>query len=333
MRFQNANRMAASCWGRPSTFLHLRGCDVPPLAETDFPSTGRRARVFMETVKLSELFETITDINLCQKRIVADDAKKLVEDLCGWIENLPEDLQLYDRNGTRRTFWRPSAELHIMYFVAIILAQLLDRVDFPWKISASSLTAASCIAKLYEEIYFREETARLFQVHGFFCMAAAVPLIYYSRTSTDMSTICQEDINLICRVLESVRHRYGGADLVLRKITKLQEEMKRDGEFVPFVCPDSHSMPASTSIQKHVHELFPFPRTFCGELSVSSQDVEYVGESGQASMERELGLLFSDNYFNLFEVMSMECPVFDANGNGGAVGIGLGESHEGTSAS
>ncbi|KAM5353322.1 hypothetical protein ACJZ2D_016778 [Fusarium nematophilum] len=320
----NTDRLAAACWGRPSAFLQLQGCDVPPLTEDDFPTPGKSANAFLQGVRLSKILETITEANLGQSGISADDATKLVQDLCDWLHCLPPELQLHSPDHVRNAFWRPSIELHIWYFLTIILSQLLDSLSFPWRITSSSFVAASCMARLYDEIHCREETAHLLQIHGFFCMVAAVPLICFRCGSRDMIAVRDQDLGIICAILGRMRHRYGGSDLVLTKIRRLQEEMKRVHGFTfgnQSSDTDDNSMPATSCIQTHFGELFPFPKSFCGALNYLDHSMSHITCPEECLPEptgREFSPFPNDGFLNLADILSMDFPAFDfSSGNEG----------------
>ncbi|KAL4963827.1 fungal specific transcription factor domain-containing protein [Aspergillus stella-maris] len=340
----NSDRLATACWGRPSAFLHLPDFDIPPLIEQDFlPARGRRPMVFLQALKLFEILDTITKVNQDQSRITTETAEKSVDDLCTWIQNLPEELRLFapDYQNARRAFWRPLTELHIWYFATIILLQLLDSARFPWNISYPSFAAASCIARLYEEIECREETPRLLQIHGFFCMVAAVPLICYPHDGLEdvMKAVREEEIDIICRVLSQMRHRYGGSDLVLRKIRRLRAEMRADNLNHSGCSIDRQSssndtdspgwsMPATSSIQSRIDKLFPFPHELSGALALLRRNAGYThytdytwtGGSQSGLGDGEMDYFSSGAHINLTDLLLMDFPL---DGFGGSSSDGL----------
>ncbi|KAL4798068.1 hypothetical protein BDV19DRAFT_386726 [Aspergillus venezuelensis] len=330
----NSDRLATACWGRPSAFLHLPGFDIPPLTEQDFlPARDRSPMVFLQALKLSEILDTITKANLDQSLITPDIAKKSVDDLCAWVHNLPNELRLFSPDNARCAFWRPLAELHIWYFVTIILLQLLDSARFPWKIASSSFAAASCIARLYEEIECREETPRLLQIHGFFCMVASVPLICYPHellqdVNVNMNAVREEEINIICGVLGQMRRRYGGSDLVLRKIRRLRAEMRTDNNECGCTIHvgrqssndndlRSTSMPATSSIQRRIDELFPFPHELSSALILLRGNAGYAhpmdhmwtGGSQSDLGDGEINYFSSGTHIDLADILLMDFPL------------------------
>ncbi|KAH6876608.1 fungal-specific transcription factor domain-containing protein [Thelonectria olida] len=305
----HSDRLSASCWGRPLA-LRRRDHDIPPLSELDFTTPGLQSQFFLQMIGLSETIGTIADISNSQSGPTEQDATALVDGLCDWIRCLPKELHLYNSDNARLPFYCQASELHIIYFAAIILLQSLDREHRRSSVAASSLTAATCIAKLYEEIHCREETVHLLHIHGFFCMVAAVPLICFPHGSRQSEAEREEEVDIICSVLNKMRCRYGGSDLVLRKIRRLQQDMERDtGHGLP---RDSSTMLMTRRIRERQRELFPYPSSFCSFTDSSTEIDPRNHTAEQAVMETERGPDFlSDNFLNLADILAMDYDCLD----------------------
>ena len=266
------------------------------------------SHVLPEALRLSDTMAMIVEINSGQSPLNQDTAAAMVARLCDWLQNLPEELRLYDSLGKRRSFYRPVCDLHITFFVIIILLQLADNRARRSCIAASSLTASLCIARLYEEIHCREETARLLQIHGFFCMVAAVPLICCPRQSQEDDLAREEALGVICQVLGRMKTRYGGSDLVLRKISRLENDVKKDSEHGPHDQVSSageYSMWATFSIRGRLDELFSFPPSFCRHVDFS--EAEGTNFATQSRTEPEgISELFPGNDLNLADILILD---------------------------
>lgn len=57
------------------------------------------------------------------KMLSLADLTNLALLLQNWLASLPPELALHDTTGARRPYYRPAVEMHILYFVAIILVQ------------------------------------------------------------------------------------------------------------------------------------------------------------------------------------------------------------------
>jgi hypothetical protein len=131
--------------------------------------------------------------------------------------------------------------------------------------STLSIIASSCIVGIYEEIYHREQTNFLLPIHGFFCMAAAVPLIYYRPKSPHRNSLREKQIKILRLIMERMRPRYGGADMVLRRIDKLN---KAAGDITSHdvMEPSLHLGPSPDF--DRAAELFPFPVSICDDMDL-----------------------------------------------------------------
>lgn len=267
----------------------------------------------------------VADLNNGRSNLTQEGTTALVGQLSDWLRNLPDELHLYDTSDMRRPFYRPVCDLHITYFATIILLQLLDRKRAGAPVSSSSLTAASCIARLYEEIHYREETAHLVSVHGFLCMVAAVPLIVFPPSSPERRLAQEEDLEIIRNVLVGMRARYGGSDLVLRKISKLQQDVRRGGREQGRDChvaSGEDALWATRSIQERSGELFAFPPSFCPRMSSPEPDTSHLGDSGGDWMAHSDSIsdFLSGNDLNLSDIVTLDYS-FLAMPNDGSLGF------------
>ncbi|RSM06974.1 hypothetical protein BHE90_005213 [Fusarium euwallaceae] len=323
----NSDRLAACCWGRPLT-LRPQDYDIAPLDTKDFSVIATEPPVLPEALRLSDTIAMIVEINNGQSPLNQDTAAAIVERLYNWLQNLPQGLQLYDSSGKRRPFYRPVCDLHIIYFVIIILLQLADKKARRSCIAASSLTASHCIARLYEEIHCREETARLLQIHGFFCMVAAVPLICSPRQSQEDDLARDEALSIIRQVLGRMKARFGGSDLVLRKISRLEHDMKKENEHGTHgqaSTVEEDSMWATFSIRDRLDELFSFPASFCRHVDFS--DVEGMNCARQVRTETEgIPEPFPGDDLNFADILIMDYNLLEMPDNE-AFGFSTGDLH------
>ncbi|KAK2772209.1 hypothetical protein CKAH01_14016 [Colletotrichum kahawae] len=311
-----SDRLAASYWGRPLS-LRPQEYDIPPLEIRDFPTADLHSYVFLEVVRLTETMSIIAEASNGRANTTQEEAATLVQRLCDWFQTLPENLHLYQGSGIRRPFYRPAIDLHIIYFVTIILLQLLDGKGTRTSIAASSLTAASCISRLYEEIHYREETAHLVAIHGYFLMVAAVPLICFPRQSQEDEVSRDEELKIICDVLGEMRSRYGGSDLVLRKIRQLQKDTNsrggQSGHDHRSGVPGEHAMWATRSISERLNDLFAFPQSFCPRMNMPEADMNPTEGSGRdwLSQIEYFPDFLSENGLNLTDMLALDYSLLE----------------------
>lgn len=201
--------------------------DVSPLSEEDFDVTNIQSRHFIADISLARIMGELAH-KFSRNITPAQEQMPIAELLSGWITELHPDLSLYDDNGARRSHYFPVAEIHIQYFGAVILSQAMSsKFSKQWACSTACLIAANCIAELYEEILYREEVCFLITMHSFWCLTAAIPLIYYKPENEEMEAQRKESLGVLCSVIEQLNHRFGIAKTVSRKINILQQERQK----------------------------------------------------------------------------------------------------------
>lgn len=279
---------------------------MTPLTIQDFPDNNLPTLVALEGRRILEIIGTIGELNIQKRNILSEEILKLITSLSEWQRDLPDELRLHDVDGARRPFHRPTSELFIYYFGAIILLQILGQRPYQqWQSSTLSLTAASCMASLYEEIHSREQSTYLLNFHGFFCMAAAVPLILCSRPLGDYDER-ESQMEVICSVLECLRTRYGGADLVLRKVQRLRSDSESfEGTILQESRVDRMDSTARRRLEECWDQLFPFPPSFCKRVDgldfldmFGSDSTDCVGVAPNLTMFDILGM--DTTSFNVF---------------------------------
>lgn len=253
----------------------------------------------------------IAELYMERQHIQKAELSSIDAALCEWVNNLPENVELYNAAGQRKAYYRPASEMFIQYFVAIVMSQMLryKERDRPWRVSVPSRVAASCAAFLYDEILCREETVFLLSNHGFFCLAIFLPLICHHPQSVAERAVRERDIATIYSILNRMRDRYGDAGMVLEKMTNLRDAVEKgsrqNGGGPDFILQES---------DVQAKDLFPFPLDMCSEinlLSVTAPDQQLPrNDVSQPLSEYNddglLGFSFMDFFeldLNLFDFM------------------------------
>lgn len=250
-----------------------------------------------------------------------------------WLHSLPEDLQLYDSTGIRRPYYRPVCEIHITYFALIILLQSMhkpsDDSHSHRRPSLSSVVASSCMVSLYEEIHCRQHAHFLLHMHGFFILVAAISQIYYRPRAPEKDAVRRQELNSLCAILRQMRSKYGGADLCLNKITWLRAEVERSKLRDP-------GSPQQTNLQddgasgflprghEDVRRLFPFPASFCANMSLFDAGVNDDDGMQLADLVwgEEMAPWMLDEEMSFTEMFGMDIDTF--NGINSSFGVGVG---------
>ncbi|KAL2782723.1 hypothetical protein BJX66DRAFT_345580 [Aspergillus keveii] len=296
----NSDRMASSCWGRPSAF-RLSDCDVPPPSPDDFPFPDIGSAIFIQAIRLGEVTSEITEINVQQRQILPDEATRLATMLCAWLRDLLGHLRLFDMHGTKLPFNQHAYELHIQYFATIAQLDMLDRPNAHWRPAIPSLVAASCMARLDKEIRRQEETTYLLRIHGFLCMVAAVPIICYQHESEEQRAAEMGELEVIYSVSQRLQTRYGGSDLMLRKLARLQQGTQRDTTQVSKGPPDMLGI--SRWVAGYLPDLFPFPCAFCPGMDLLQSDDISLHDRLFTLLSVSFDGLLTDTHFNLADML------------------------------
>ncbi|KAL6889971.1 fungal-specific transcription factor domain-containing protein [Trichoderma evansii] len=274
------DKMMVACWGRPS-MLRPDDFDTHPLTLNDFPTQtyGHSSLFFLQGCKIIDITGSIAELHLQKRNLLSEEIDMIVARLCDWQTNLPAGVQLFNPGGSRHPFSRIASDVHIQYFGAIIMTDMLSqRHSTHWQPSASSLVASLCIVSLYEEILSREQAVYLLHYHGFYCMAAALPLLFLPQRLVDKySILC--DIEILTSVLNCMSAKYGGAAFVLRKINQIRNY----SESIEQPIREGANLTTYHHLGSFLEKLFPFPTTFYKRMDISDLNEPLSGEISQAT--------------------------------------------------
>ncbi|KAE8133589.1 hypothetical protein BDV38DRAFT_286628 [Aspergillus pseudotamarii] len=276
-QLHNADKLQAACWGRPPSF-NPAYIDVELPSLMDFGNQSLQAILFIHGTKLCMIIGEIAELQREKDHIDPQKASQLTQKLCEWVRELPAELHLYDAAGDRNQFRRAVSELFIRYFATVILLHRLHGgIDRHRHTSIPCLVASSCMIHLYEEILFRDEACYLLQMNGFLCMVASLPQINYKSRSPEKEAARQREIEVLCSVLKQMRMKYGGSEMVLRKIMKLQRQVDTSMGEQPL--PETERIETPTSLTEgnfysRLQELFPFPNTMCSQMDLLERTVD-----------------------------------------------------------
>lgn len=269
-----------ACWGRPS-MLKPDDFDTHPLTLDDFltQTDGHSSLLFLQGCKIIDITGSIAELHLQKRNLLSEETDMIFARLCDWQNSLPAEVQLFNPDGSRRPFSQITADIHIQYFGAIIMADMLSQRHIThWQPSALSVVASSCIISLYEEILSREQAVYLLHYHGFYCMAAALPLLFLPQRLVDKYSISC-DIEILTSVLNCMSAKYGGAAFVLRKINRL----RKYSESIEQPISEGANLITNHHLDSFLEKLFPFPTTFCKRMDISDLNEPLSSEFPQTT--------------------------------------------------
>lgn len=250
--------------------------DIRPLELDDFPVHDTASRMCIQHIRLSVILGNIADYSTQKVALGVEEVTALTQSLSSWIRDLPEDLRLFDTSGLRRPYQFPIIELYIVYFSTLILLQALQvHGEKKWPTTVQSTVASSCIARLYEEMYYRDHVCFLLPIHSFFCMVSAVPQMYYRPQCKVKKDLRQEELDIIRSVVKKLQARFGGASRVARNISRLENELERlnhRNSLQGGMARTTGNTPWTTSVMdEHSSELFPFPANLCPKMDLLAE--------------------------------------------------------------
>lgn len=212
--------------GRPRA-INEEDCDVRPLTLDDFNEANFDAHLFIAYVEgckiLGDLTEGVLRGNLGHARNLSLQSR-----LYSWIQNLPDDLRIYNCNGGGLLPYNVKArQLHLLYFTTLTL---LFRPAVPENTpSAATLLASSFTAGIYEDFLARGEVTTLAPVFIFHLMTAAyAQLAYYKYPA--LWAKAEPELDIINQCLEELAKRYPsavGAQRVTRAVFRAVKQQER----------------------------------------------------------------------------------------------------------
>ncbi|OQE22407.1 hypothetical protein PENSTE_c010G05638 [Penicillium steckii] len=260
----NSDTLQMACSGRPGMFPLLETRARFPIP-SDFDTQDTGAWAFCEFTSLCRLLRKVLELGKVDKSS-PDEVFSTLDELVLWRQRLPPSLQLFDESSMiRQTYNRLAVELHIFYLVTIILISFLGRRDNPSLFKYSSMAASACVARLYEEIFLREDVTYLLPIHSWAHLVAAIP-----RGFSDSDLLNPDrayEIKISQQVLEMLSKKHTSAVAVRRHINALGGPSAGSFPQADNMW-DSLPVPIQDEKKQRVLSLFHFPVNFCQMLDL-----------------------------------------------------------------
>ncbi|KAL2204407.1 hypothetical protein CC79DRAFT_1372414 [Sarocladium strictum] len=298
-QLHNSDAMQVAFWGH-SPSIRLEDYTISLPTTSDFAATSCQTLTFIEGTELAMMMRRWNESATPEKR-----SALAIDDLLLWLNALPVDLMLYEpEHETRSSYDRAISELWIQYFVILILTQT-PRHSEPETgpcTSAVSFIASLCIVTLYDEIYCRGEILPLLPIHGFYCMAASLPIIYAPSGTPKEEAWRKKRLDFLQGIVSYLRPKFGDADLVLGKIDGLQKKVDERREQTGTATDEDletvfDAMSAKESL------LFPFPDDICEYMGYVyvARDRPTEDGNGEPVLDDHEGFQMDFSMFDLFD--------------------------------
>lgn len=271
--FQNQDKLQSLCYGRPPA-IRLHDVDVRLPTLQDFSVSHPDNEVFIQRTKMCIILGKISDAQYGRhQRSICEEATHIGEYLKQWIDELPQDLQLYsvDDPQTRAPYRRAVSELHIMYFTCVILFyRLIESPHLGLTSLKVSTVAASCALQLMKEIYYRNEVICLLPINNWYCMVTSVPLIHAIPKFPEHAALYKGDLEILRLVLHEMTHTSPSTQLIINNIDRIERSVlatpsnelnsRSSLELTNGTSPESRDITLWTRFRPiEPRLLFPFP--------------------------------------------------------------------------
>jgi hypothetical protein len=272
--------MISTCYARPS-ILNSGDYSVRMPELSDFAWPDENAYIFIYTVKIVSIMKTCKDLSSRGPRVEPEEVLSIFASLQAWLEDLPPCLRLYSEVGKRNVYSRCALELHIVYFLLIILLYLVPGAHRESRsIKIASIVASSCICRLYEDIHLHEEPNCLIPMHIWFCLVAAIPQVYclVKFPSFDKST--NEELDILTNILHALAEKHPHSAFFVSKINYFRNHahsvpglMTAPNTRSSSPGPGSETSSAKATVKpeelfSNIASMFPFPEEMSPKLGL-----------------------------------------------------------------
>lgn len=185
---QARERLTAMCQGRPLT-ISPEDCNVREPSLEDFGSLSKdpRAEIFIHWVRLCDIIGRVSQ-HLSRPTEGGQPftfPTLLAEQLIGWVNSLPGDLQLPDMSDRSRRFDRDVLKLHLPYLTTVTILHLNwssqhPSLPFPEAYTAAVLSA-SCVTRIFRDLLARGKIRFLGAIACWYVGTAIVALLHTQR--------------------------------------------------------------------------------------------------------------------------------------------------------
>ncbi|OAG39280.1 hypothetical protein AYO21_06484 [Fonsecaea monophora] len=218
-------RLTAICQGRPC-IINPRDCDVREPSPTDFPDPDDpRAMVFVQWVRLCAIVGRVGD-HLRRNPNGAQVAHERLEELRKWAQNLPESLRLPFTRATSTELDADLYQLHLPYLSCIALLHMKKSSQALPKAYTPALLAASCTARIFEEILVRGSLRFLQGMAGWHIAIALMALLHVRQVGR-LQEAADEHIRVLRVALRELARRFDSAKMYDRSIENLLNAQQR----------------------------------------------------------------------------------------------------------
>ncbi|KAJ9641146.1 hypothetical protein H2204_002824 [Knufia peltigerae] len=303
------------CMIRPHDF-HVR-----PLTPEDFDKFDANSQLFVELTKINCLRARMLEVYWRKDESEgAEAAYDILRSMREWIDRLPDQFRLYSGNNPKRLYQRAVYELHIHYFV--VIATFFHLCGWAVRTSITNpavLVASSCMARLYEEILYREEIGLFLPIHNWYISIASLPQIHALSGSHYADDTAEEELDILRRGLQAMAIKWPQANNLQISLDRLYERRVSNRHPNQTVVPNDKDLTGcseytrdeidGTVLNRLVCDLFPFPTSMCPRMDIIDA-IESMNPGHEGSTETTVPAAWDKEYqfdwtLNLFDPESL----------------------------
>jgi hypothetical protein len=153
-------------------------------------------------------------------------AHDLLNELRKWAQNLPQSLRLPFTRTTSTEFDAELYQLHLPYLSCIALLHMKKSSQPLPKAGTAALLAASCTARVFEELLVRGSLRFLQGMAGWHIAIALLSLLHVRQVDL-LQQAADEHIRVLRVALRELSHRFESAKMYDRSIENLLNAQQR----------------------------------------------------------------------------------------------------------
>jgi hypothetical protein len=187
-------------------------CDVRPPSIQDFPDPEDiRATIFIHWVGLCDILGRVRKY-LNQRTGTTPMSLDLFMELRTWIHSLPSHLNLPFATQSTVYFRREVHQLHLPYLASITILHLSESTQSLPKAYTAGILAASCVARIFEDLLARGSLHFLQGMDGWYIAIAMLALLHARRTK-QLSAAADRQIDILRLALKEMARRWHSSKL------------------------------------------------------------------------------------------------------------------------
>lgn len=198
-------------------------CDIPQPILADFPDhNGPQAEIFISWVQLCGIVGRIGES--MRRQVVSQH----LEELMDWVTSMPAHLQIAISTSRTTKFNRDIHQLYLPYLTAVALLHLArpSATALP-KASMTAVVAASCIARIFQDLLVRGSIHYLPALSTWFITIALLPLIH-ARHIPELKESADDHIRILRIGLRELRTMYPGTEITITGLERLLSSTRKD---------------------------------------------------------------------------------------------------------